>query len=133
MRRLAPYLLAWLAMLAVSVANGVLREVSYGAWTDERTAHQLSTLSAILLLGLVMCVFLRRHPPASTRAALGIGLLWMGLTIAFEFLFFHYIGGHSWSALLANYDLAAGRLWVLVLLWLLLGPLLLRRWPLAGR
>lgn len=121
-------LLAWLAMLAVSVGNGVLREVSYGPLTDERTAHQLSTLTSIVLLGLVMWLFLRRQPPASGRAALGIGLLWMGLTIAFEFLFFHYVGGHSWSTLLANYDLAGGRLWVLVLLWLLLAPSLFRRW-----
>lgn len=125
MRNLGHYLLAWLAMLVVSVGNGVLREVSYGPLTDERTAHQVSTLTSILLLGLVMWFFLRRRPPASRQAALGIGLLWMGLTVAFEFLFFHYVGGHSWSALLANYNLADGRLWVLVLLWLLLGPSLL--------
>ena len=128
MRNLGHYLLAWLVMLVVSVGNGVLREVSYGLLTDERTAHQLSTLTSILLLGLVMWFFLRRRPPASGQAALGIGLLWMGLTVAFEFLFFHYVGGHSWSALLANYDLAAGRLWVLVLLWVLLAPSLFRRW-----
>jgi hypothetical protein len=128
MHKLGHYLLAWLAMLAVSVGNGALREVSYGPLTDERTAHQLSTFSSIVLLGLLMWFFLRRWPPHSAGSALGIGLLWMGLTVAFEFLFFHYVGGHSWSALLANYDLAAGRMWVLVLLWLLLAPSLFRRW-----
>ncbi|PKO34423.1 MAG: hypothetical protein CVU34_08450 [Betaproteobacteria bacterium HGW-Betaproteobacteria-7] len=132
MRNLGHYLQAWLAMLAVAVGNGVLREVAYGPLTDDRTAQQLSTLSAIALLGLVMWFFLRRRPPASGGAALGIGLLWMGLTVAFEFLFFHYVGGHSWSALLANYDLAGGQLWALVLLWLLLAPSLFRRWLPAG-
>jgi hypothetical protein len=133
MRNLGHYLQAWLAMLAVAVGNGMLREVSYGPLTDDSTAQQLSTVTAIALLGLVMWYFLRRRPPASGAAALGVGLLWMGLTVAFEFLFFHYVAGHSWSALLANYDLAAGRLWLLVLLWLLLAPSLFRRWLPAGR
>lgn len=128
MQGIAHYLLAWLAMLVVSVANGVLREVVYGPLADERTAHQVSSLTGIVLLGVVMWYFLRRRPPPSGAAALGIGLLWMGMTVAFEFLFFHYVGGHSWSSLLADYDLTDGRLWVLVLLWLLLAPSLLRRW-----
>jgi hypothetical protein len=131
MRPLATYLAAWLAMLLVSVANGMLRDLTYGQAMDELSAHQLSTASGIVLLGLVMWFCLRRRPPASGRAALAIGLLWMGMTVAFEFLFFHYVGGHSWSALLANYDLTGGRLWVLVLLWLLVAPNLFRRW-LAG-
>ena len=38
--------------------------------------------------------------------------LWLGMTLAFEFLFGHYIAGKSWSLLLADYNLAAGRLWV---------------------
>jgi len=29
----------------------------------------------------------------------------LALTVAFEFLFFHYVGGRSWSKLLANYNL----------------------------
>jgi hypothetical protein len=41
----------------------------------------------------------------------------MALTIAFEFLFFHFVGGHPWSELLANYNLAGGRGWVLLLVW----------------
>jgi hypothetical protein len=128
MRALATYLAAWLAMLLVSVANGTLRDLTYGRAMDELSAHQLSTASGIVLLGLVMWFFLRRRPPASGRAALAVGLLWMGLTVAFEFLFFHYVAGHPWSVLLANYDLAGGRLWVLVLLWLLVAPSLFRRW-----
>jgi hypothetical protein len=42
--------------------------------------------------------------------------------VAFEFLFFHYVAGHSWPELLANYDIAHGRLWPLILLWVALGP-----------
>lgn len=126
MARLRP-LAAWFVMLLVSVGNGIVRDAGYGRWLSERTAQQLSTLSGILLLGVVMCLYLRRVPPASARAALRLGLFWAALTVAFEFLFFHYVAGHPWPELLAAWNLADGQLWPLIILWLLLGPWLLRR------
>jgi hypothetical protein len=41
----------------------------------------------------------------------------MALTVTFEFLFFHFFGGHPWSELLAHYNVANGRVWVLILAW----------------
>jgi hypothetical protein len=122
MRKVTRILAAWFAMLLVSVLNGALRDFTYGKHLPESLAHQLSTLSGILLLGAVIWFHVRRRPPASTREAWGIGLFWMSLTVAFEFLFFHYVGGHSWETLLANYDLGAGRLWPLILLWVAVAP-----------
>lgn len=116
------YLIAWLVMLIVSVANGTLRDFTYGRHLPELAAHQLSTLSGMVLLGAVIYLFVRRWPPASARQALCIGLFWVSLTVAFEFLFFHYAGGHSWAELLANYDLSKGRLWPLFLAWVAFSP-----------
>lgn len=121
------YLAAWIAMLIVSIANGTMRDFVYGPTMSELAAHQLSTAISIVLLGAVMWAFFRRHPPAGAREALAIGLFWMALTVAFEFLFFHYVAGHPWSALLANYDIMAGRVWVLVLLWVAVAPYLFFR------
>ena len=45
-----------------------------------------------------------------------MGVIWLVLTIASEFLFGHYIARHSWTRLLADYDLSSGRLWSLVLI-----------------
>ena len=113
---------AWCLMLLVSIANGGARDRLYGERMSELAAHQLSTAIGILLLGALMWSFLRRVPPASGRHALILGLFWMALTVAFEFLFFHFVGGHPWSALWANYDLSAGRVWPLLLLWVALAP-----------
>lgn len=57
-----------------------------------------------------------------------IGLMWLLLTVGFEFLFFHYIAGKPWEELLNDYNLAQGRLWVLVLLTLAIGPALIDAW-----
>lgn len=116
------YLAAWLVMLLLSVANGALRDFTYGRHMTELAAHQVSTVIGILLLGAVMWVVIRLYPPRNARYAALIGVLWAALTVAFEFLFFHFVGGHSWAELVANYDVLRGRVWVFVVVWLLVAP-----------
>lgn len=112
----------WLAVLLVSVANGTVRDLIYAAWMSERTAHQLSSTIGIGMLGVLMWAFLRRFPPLSRQDAWIIGLLWAALTVAFEFIFFHVVLGHSWTTLLADYRLDEGRVWGLVVLWIAIAP-----------
>jgi len=122
------YLVAWLVMLLVAVANGAVRDITYGPHVDALTAHQISTVTGILLLGLVIWLCSAVMPVSSGREAVSLGLFWAALTVAFEFVFFHFIGGHSWSELLANYNVGEGRVWVLVVLWIALAPWLFFRW-----
>lgn len=127
------YLLTWFVMLLASIANGTLRDFTYGQYMDELTAHQLSTVSSIIILGIIIGLFVRRFQPASATNAISIGVFWMTLTIAFEFLFFHYAGGHSWSSLLANYNVLKGRVWVVVLAWIAIAPYLFYQIGSTGR
>lgn len=116
------YLAAWLVMLLVAVANGAVRDITYGPQVDALTAHQISTVTAILLLGLVIWLCSAVMPVSSKREAVLLGLFWAALTVAFEFVFFHFIGGHSWSELFANYNVGQGRVWVFVVLWTAVAP-----------
>lgn len=61
--------------------------------------------------------------PRAVHQALLIGTVWIILTIAFEFLAGQYLFSNSWTRLLADYNLLRGRVWVLVPLATLLGPL----------
>lgn len=121
------FVLAWLPMVAIAVANGLMREAWYGPHLSELQAHQVSTLGALLLLGLYMAWVIRRWPPRSRAQAFAVGGVWLGLTLAFELLFGHYVAGHSWARLAQDYDLLAGRLWPLVPLWVAVAPPLLWR------
>jgi len=49
-------------------------------------------------------------------------LTWLALTVAFEFLFGHFVMGHSWTTLFQDCNILAGRLWVLVLVWIAAAP-----------
>ncbi len=116
------YVVAWAPMVVIAVANGAVREAWYGKRLTELSAHQIATGSGLLLLGAYIWVIIRLWPPESPKEALAVGLIWQVLTIGFEFLFGHYVARHSWSRLFHDYNVVAGRVWVLVLIWVAIAP-----------
>jgi hypothetical protein len=116
------YTLAWIPMVFIAIVNGIIRQTVYGPLMSELRAHQLSTLTGILLLGLYLWILSRWWPIERASQAFLIGGIWLVLTIGFEFGFGHFVMGHPWAKLLRDYDLRQGRVWSLFLLWVLLAP-----------
>lgn len=116
------YFLLWLPMVLIAFANGALRELGIRKITSELRAHQISTVLLILLFAVYIWIAVRTWPPASAGQAFAIGAMWLVLTLAFEFLLGRYVSGLAWSALLRDYNLLAGRLWVLVPVWVAVAP-----------
>jgi len=106
------------------VVNGAARE----AWLIPRigasAGHAVSSLSLSALIFLLSWVAIGWINPVTAREAFLIGLVWLALTLAFEFLAGHYVFRTPWNELLADYDVLSGRIWVLVLLTTTLAPLL---------
>jgi hypothetical protein len=117
------YLLAWIPMVLIAIFNAGIREYTYGKFLSELHSHQISSFTGIILLGLFIGGITYVYPLESRLQALTIGLIWLALTITFEFLFGHYVAGHSWIKLLEDYNVLAGRLWVIVLIWVTLAPI----------
>jgi hypothetical protein len=114
--------LGWLAILVLAIVNGAFRQGVLIPRIGERSAHLVSTLMLSLLVLLASWLLLPWIRPGTLREAWAIGGLWLVLTLAFEFLAGHFLFGDSWERLLAEYDITAGRIWILVLLCTLLGP-----------
>ena len=116
-------LLAWLVLLALAVVNGAARE----AWLIPRiggsAGHAASSLSLSALIFLLSWVAIGWINPATARDAFLIGLAWLALTLAFEFIAGHYVFRKPWNELLADYDVLSGRMWVIVLVTTTLAPL----------
>ncbi|WP_273437239.1 hypothetical protein [Sedimenticola selenatireducens] len=112
----------WFVLMLVAIGNGLLREATYGKRVTELAAHQISTLTGILFTGLAVWVFSRIWPLKSLTHVWMVGLSWLLLTLIFEFSFGHYVAGHSWARLLQDYNLLAGRVWVVFLLWVAIMP-----------
>ena len=116
------YTIAWIPMVFIAMVNGTIRQFGYGKLLNELPAHQLSCLIGISLFFLYTWGLSLYWPLESSNQALTIGLIWLILTIAFEFLFMHYGAKVPWDNLFHDYNVLAGRLWVLVLIAVFLLP-----------
>jgi hypothetical protein len=118
----------WLLLLILAVLNGGVRDT----WLSPRFGDTLGrAFSSLLLSGLILLAtwgtigWIR---PSTSAQALRVGAFWLLLTLAFEFLAGHYGFGKPWAALLADYDVRRGRIWIIVLIVTLLAPWVTARW-----
>jgi hypothetical protein len=120
-------LVVWFGTLAVAFANGAVRELVFVPALGEGAAHATSVgilSAAILLVSWSAIAWMR---PASAAHAWQIGLLWLAMTLAFEFLAGHYLFGAPWNRLWADYNLLRGRIWPLVLITTVVAPAIAAR------
>ena len=121
------YFLLWFPMLLLAVLNGAARERLYRSSLSEVHAHQLSTLTLLILFSIYVWLVIRYWTPRSPQQALLVGSLWLVLTLVFEFGFGHFIGGKTWGDLLGEYNLPAGRVWVFIPAWVAVAPYVFHR------
>jgi len=114
--------LGWLFLFVVMFANGAIRVLVLQPQFGEDRARQLASLSGVALVLLVSWLFVRFSPGARPAQLWWVGVAWLIATVAFEFLFGHFVSGLSWHALLADYNILRGRLWSLILISVCLGP-----------
>jgi hypothetical protein len=116
-------LLVWLLMMTLETIHGVLRSRFLVPVIGAVGARQIGVLiGSALILAIAIFTIAWIHP-TSERALLTIGVLWLVLTLAFEFGVGHALG-RPWAALLADYDLTRGGLLSIGMVVLALSPLI---------
>lgn len=121
------WLAAWLGLAVLGVGNGIARVALYEDALGDRLAHQISTVTLMVLIAGYAWALQRAWPLTGSRLAWQVGASWALMTMAFEFGFGHYVTGNSWSTLLADYNVLDGRMWVLIPVTILVAPELARR------
>jgi hypothetical protein len=115
-------LIVWFLILVLAILNGANRQGLLIPWLGEQVGHVISTVLLSLFVLVASWFLIPWVRPGSARDAWFIGVFWVLLTLGFEFLAGHYLFRSSWEKLFADYNLAAGRIWILVLLTTLLAP-----------
>lgn len=121
-------ILFWFILLVVALVNATIRETTYkplltpyiGMW-----AHQLSSLTGILLFYGAIYFFLKRTKSVYTRSDLvKVGLIWVVMTIGFESCMNTYVRKLTFEQVLQTYYFWKGDTWFFVLLSLVISPLI---------
>jgi len=115
-------LLVWLLLMVLAIVNGTARVKFIVPYTGLKVGLVISTVMLCALILLATWATIGWMGPQDARHAWGIGLLWLALTLGFEFGAGHYLLQKPWSELLADYAIAQGRIWVLVPLITALAP-----------
>jgi hypothetical protein len=121
------YTAAWFGMMLLAIMNGAVREAFFTPALGNAPAQQLSTATLLLLLSLYIWFLVRRWPLETGRRALLVGFIWLVMTVAFESGVGCFLGGRTWGEILQDYNLLAGRLWVLIPAWIFAAPSLFYR------
>jgi hypothetical protein len=114
----------WFGIMLLAILNGAARDIVLVPRLGDLVARAVSCVTLAGVILLVAWLSLRWIAPASIGDAWTIGAMWLAMTLAFEFLAGHYLFRTPWPSLLADYNLLAGRLWILVLSATLVAPAL---------
>lgn len=113
---------AWLIIVPAAVLNGLARDKLFAPLLGEIAALPLSgvTLSALIFVVTWFTVPRLRLKRASVCWL--VGLLWVTLTLTFEYGFGHYLAGKPWQEINRVFAVSEGNLFILVLAALLTAP-----------
>jgi hypothetical protein len=115
----------WVIFVVLAIINGAIRERFYKPKLGDLSAHRISTIILIVVIFIGTYLFLKLIKLEYTQKDLIlIGLIWLAMTIIFEFVFGHYVMGNPWDRLLADYNILKGRIWSLVLVAETFAPIL---------
>jgi len=120
-------LVLWLAILALAIANGLLREKILIPRLGSTTGL---VSSGILLSAGVLLVAWAGAPWYGSLTSwqwMLVGAFWLGLTLMFEFGFGRLVQHKTWGEMLEAYTFKDGNIWPLVLLVTLVAPWLVAK------
>ena len=117
-------LLLWSIIAVFAIANGLLREKLLAPLFSETLALPISGISLSFIIFLVTWLMFPLISGNTKSTYILVGILWVILTLIFEFLFGHFAAGKPWSVILQGFNVASGNLFILALLSSLMSPFL---------
>ena len=98
----------WLVIIAVETVHGILRSLLLVPLVGDLPARQIGVLIGSLLIFLVAYCCIRWIAARTTPRLLGVGLLWVVLTVLFEVGSGRLVLGLPWERITEDYDVTRG-------------------------
>lgn len=114
----------WLVLITVESINGIARTLLLVPWVGDFRARQIGVLIGSVSIQVIAYLLVPWICARDRKALMGVGVLWLGLTLAFELGFGHWVFGRTWERLGSDLDLAHGGLLPLGFVVLVFSPLM---------
>jgi len=105
----------WLLIVVAAIINGALREKLLTPLIGAHLSLPISGITLSVLVFVITYFTLPFFGNVKSRVYIFIGLFWIILTLAFEYLFGHYVMGKSWYEINQVFDVRNGNLFTVVL------------------
>lgn len=112
----------WLVFIFIESLNGAARIFWLVPLLGDSLAHQVSFVTGSVLILIISTLFIRWLHTSQVPQLLGIGILWLLLTVVFEMCLGLFVLGYSWQQISADYNVLQGGLMPIGLVWLMLSP-----------
>jgi hypothetical protein len=106
----------WLIIVVAAVLNGLLREQVLTPLFGTQISLPLSGITLSLIIIVITYYLIPTIGKHRSQVFMFIGLLWVALTLSFEYLFGHFVLGKSWTEINAVFSLEGGNLFVLAVI-----------------
>lgn len=117
-------IIVWLVFIVAESLNGTVRILWLVPSLGDILAHQISLITGSILVLTIATLFIRWLQVSRISQLLGIGVLWLLLTVVFEIALGRFILAYSWEQIAADYNLFQGGLMPIDLVFLTLSPLI---------
>jgi hypothetical protein len=92
-------LILWVALIAAEFVHGLLRTIFLLPVVGDFRSRQIGVFTGSILILAVAYLLVPSLRTTERKALIGVGALWLALTVAFELLFGHFVFRRSWENL----------------------------------
>ncbi len=114
----------WLAIMFVETLHGIARAVFVLPHTGDLLSRQIGVVSGSILIFIVVIGLIKWLGITDRRGLLGVGILWVVMTVVFEFALGYFAMGMPLNEIFASFDPRHGSLMPLGLAFLALSPVI---------
>jgi hypothetical protein len=100
----------WFGLVGAEIIHGIVRSILLTPRVGDTRARQIGVFTGSLVNLGITHVFIQWIGARTSRALVGIGVVWVVLTVIFEVTFGRLVMRSSWERLRSDYDLAHGGL-----------------------
>jgi len=117
-------LAVWFLLIFAEILHGIARAILFVPHVGEFRSSQIGVFTGSLIILAIAVLTVRWLGVARPSQLLGVGVLWLVLTLAFEVLFGRFVVGASWERLASDYNVLRGGLLPFGMVVLLFSPLI---------